>query len=306
MRALLCSLSCVASFGLVAANLAAAEWNINELTAIVQKSADQFVEAFHARNAKQIAELFTESAEYVEGDGTVFHGRTSIEDEYAAMFAVRSGGKLSIELTSIRPVADNVVIEEGVSTFEPEADGPVSLTRYTATHVKLADGNWKIASVRELAMPEVAAHEQLKGLGWLVGTWRDESVDTVVNTTWSWAPGGNFLIAEFDVRRDGESSLVGKHRVAWDPQAKTFRSWIFDQSGGFAEGLWSRNGDVWNINFKATLADGGTATTTLTYERDGADALIVSQRNRSSAGEELPDFSTRVVRSPPPPASVSE
>lgn len=306
MRAWLFSILSIAGVSCSAVQLSAAEWNVEELTAVVHKSADSFVAAFQSRNAAEIAQLFTESAEYVEADGTVFHGRDAIQAEYAAMLAVRPGGELSIELTSIRPVADNVLIEEGLSTFQPEGEDPVTQTRYTATHIKTANDGWKLASVRELEATELSAHEHLKSLGWLVGSWRDEAVDTVVNTTWDWSPSGTFLVAEFDVRRGAEDSLMGTHRVGWDPQAKTFRSWVFDQSGGFAEGLWSRKGNAWSIALTATLADGSTATTTLVYERDGADAMVVSQRNRSRAGEDLPDFSTRVVRSPPPPSSVSE
>lgn len=278
-----------------------AEWSPAQLEELVSASAEQYIQAFHARDAAKLAALFTESAEYVDADGQVLHGRNVIEGEFVATFESSPKGKLSIELTSIRPIADNVIVEEGISEFRPEADGAVSTTRYSATHVKQKDGEWRIAAVRELSSDEMTSHEHLKTLAWLVGRWSDESPDSVVASEWKWSDDENYLIAEFVMKTANGTGRAGSHRVGWDPQRKQFRSWIFDAEGGFAEGTWARHDGVWDVSLTATLASGATATGVLRFERDGEDAMIVTQRRRTVSGEAIPDSETRVVRSPPEP-----
>ncbi len=279
----------------------AAEWSPAQLEELVSTSAEQYIQAFHARDAAKLAALFTESAEYVDADGEVLHGRDAIEAEFVATFESSPTGKLSIELTSIRPIADNVIVEEGISEFRPEADGAVSTTRYSATHVQQKDGEWRIAAVRELSSDAITSHERLKTLAWLVGRWSDESPDSVVASEWKWSDDENYLIAEFMMKTANGIGRAGSHRVGWDPQRKQFRSWVFDAEGGFAEGTWARHDGVWEVTLTATLATGATATGVLRYERDGADAMIVSQLRRTVSGEAIPDSATRVVRSPPEP-----
>src|SRR5262245_34434078 len=172
----------------------------------VTESADRFSAAFAKRDAKALAAMFTPQAEYIDSDGVVFHGREAIEAEFAANMAVRPAGELDIEIISIRPIADGVVVEDGVSTFRPKDEGIGSQTRYTATHVKQSDGKWLMASVRELESPEVTPHDRLKALEWLQGRWRQESDGSVVDTEWKWSEDGNFLLSEFaSTQANGET-----------------------------------------------------------------------------------------------------
>jgi len=279
-----------------------AEWDASELEKTVRGSADAYIKAFQEGNAERIAALFTAEAEVVEGDGVVFHGRDAIQAEYEAFFAAQKPGELTIELTSIRPIAAGVLIEEGISRRQPAADGPVTLTRYVATHVRQSDGKWLIASVRELDSPTMTAHERLKDLEWLVGTWRDENPDGVVESQWKWSPDGSYLIAEFRMRRHrekGDGTLSGTHRVGWDPQRKQFRSWVFDAEGGFASGWWSESNGVWSVPLTVVTAEGGSASATLMYQRLSKDVMVVMQRDRVIDGEHLPDVEVRVARKPP-------
>ncbi|MDX1968623.1 MAG: SgcJ/EcaC family oxidoreductase [Planctomycetaceae bacterium] len=279
----------------------AAEWSAAQLEELVATSAEQYIKAFHERDAAKLAGFFTESAEYVDADGRVLHGRAAIEADFIATFESSPKGTLSIELTSIRPIAENVIVEEGISEFRPEGDGAVSTLRYSATHVQQKDGEWRIAGVRELSPAEMTAHERLKTLAWLVGRWSDESPDSVVASEWKWSDDENYLIAEFVTKTADGTGRAGSHRVGWDPLRKQFRSWIFDAEGGFAEGTWARHDGVWDVSLTATLAGGATATGVLRFERDGDDAMIVSQLRWAVGGESVPDSETRVVRAPPEP-----
>ncbi len=288
-----------------AAPVVAAEWKTEELLEIASKSSEAYAKAFKEGDAGALVKLFTEDAEYIDGSGVVFHGREAIEQEHAAYFESAPKGELTVEMTSIRPIAATVVVEEGISRFQPADDGPVSIVSYVATHVKQEDGTWKLASVRELTEPMLAPHEQLKKLTWLVGSWRDESADDVVHIQWDWSDDGNFLLASFQTHSAAGKSTEGTHRIGWDSQKKQFRSWIFSSSGTFAEGCWTEIDGAWDINLTATLPDGSAASQILRFERDGQDAIQVSQMQRQVGGSPLDNVRTRIVRMPPTPGSLS-
>ena len=286
------------------AYLWAAEPESAALQSTITKSVEAFTQTFAARDAKALAALFTPQAEYIDDTGTVFHGRAAIEAEYTARFAVEPKGSLSVEVISIRPIATGVVVEEGVSTFQPEQDGAAADSHYTAIHVQQSDGSWLLASVRELSAPSMTPHERLKSLAWLLGPWREETAGSVVNSEWKWSEDGNALLSQFTTRFANEPSMTGNHRIGWDGERNQFRSWIFDSHGGFAEGYWSAaEDDIWSVSLSGVSADGQRQATTLSYQRDGGDAIVVRQQQRTRGGESLPDLSSRIVRQPPAPAA---
>lgn len=275
-------------------------------TALAQ-SADRFSAAFAKQDAKALSELFTPEAEFVDADGTVFHGRAAIEAEFAASFSATPAGTLEIAMTSIRPIADGVVFEDGVSTFKPKEDGPSSQSKYSVVHVRQADGAWLMASVRELSEPVVTTADRLRDLGWLLGNWREEGADGVVETEWIRSGDGAALTANFTTRRPDGEPLKGTHRVGWDAERKQFRSWIFDSTGGFADGWWSAGEDgSWSVQLTGVDAVGSRIAASLRYDRAGDEALVISQSQRTRGGLSLPDVSARVVRQPPGPGLASQ
>lgn len=288
------------------ASLSAADPNATALQTTLTQSADRFSDAFGKQDAKSLAELFTPEAEYVDADGTVFHGRAAIEAEFAASFAAAPPGTLRIEMTSIRPIADGVVVEEGISSFTPRQDGASSQSRYSVVHVRQTDGSWRMASVRELSEPMLTAADRLRDLGWLLGEWREEGADVVVETQWTKINDGSALVANFTTRALDGVPVKGTHRVGWDAERKQFRSWIFDSSGGFADGWWSAGADgSWSVQLHGVDAVGARISSSLRYDRDGEEALVISQRARTRGGVSLPDISARVVRQPPEPGGVA-
>jgi uncharacterized protein (TIGR02246 family) len=284
---------------LLTANTVFAADSADALQAAISQSADKFAEAFAKKDAKAIAALFTAEAEYVNADGTVFHGRAAIEAELSATFAAGPPGKVAIELVSIRPVAAGLVVEDGVSTFRSNEDDASTQTRYTATHLRQPDGSWLMASVRELSEPAVSAHDRLKSLAWLLGRWREENPDSVVNTEWKWTHDGTALLAHFTTRHASGDAKTGSHRVGWDAERKQFRSWIFDSTGGFADGWWTADDDgSWSVSLHGVDAEGSRVATLLSYTHDD-DALTITQNQRVRGGVTLPSITSRVVRQPP-------
>ncbi|MDB5342780.1 MAG: SnoaL-like domain protein [Schlesneria sp.] len=290
----------------VANTLFAADPVPADLQKIVANSVKQYVDAFSKRDAKALAALFTAEAEYIDAAGTVFHGRKTIEAELKSSFDQDPAGTLAIEVTSIRPVGPGLLVEEGVSTFTPkEKEATAGRTRYTTTHVKQADGTWLIASVRELETAELSPHEQLKALAWLEGRWREEIGTDVVRSVWKWADGGNFLVSEFSVASSGQPATKGVHRIGWDPERNQFRSWIFDAAGGHTDGWWTPASDgSWSVQLSGVSASGVRRSSLVTYAKDGANAIVVTQEKHIQAGITLPDSSHRVVREAPEPIAA--
>ena len=113
-------------------------------------------------------------------------------------------------------------------------------------------GRWLHARIRDEPPDEVSPHEQLLELEWMLGEWVNESDDGMVQTHCKWSDDGNFLLREFDVKVEGRIALSGTQRIGWDAQRKQFRMWVFDDRGGFAEGLMSRDGDRWVTRRRAS------------------------------------------------------
>lgn len=285
---------------------AAAQLDAATAEKVVAESTAKYSELFAKQDAAGLAALFTPEAEYVDSTGTVFHGRAVIEAELAATFEAQPKGTLEIEVVSIRPIADGVIVEEGGSTFRPEGDGPIEQSRYVALHARQADGTWLLAGVRELAPADLTPHDRLKSLAWLLGDWREEVDGGVTKTSWKWSDDGVALVAAFTVRGPEGETRSGTHRVGWDAERKQFRSWIFDSTGGFADGWWSPGVDgSWSVRLSGVDAEGARIAATLTYTGDGPDKLTISQHDRMRGDEELPPVETRVVRAPPAPAAAA-
>ncbi|MBI1346611.1 SgcJ/EcaC family oxidoreductase [bacterium] len=273
---------------------------------VIEQSAIRYSAAFAKRDAKALAALFTPEAEYIDADGTIFHGRKVIEAEYAASFAVSPQGEVDIELLSIRPIATGVLVEEGISTFTPTEGESRTASRYVATHVRQPDGTWLIASVREVSSGPVTPHDRLTALSWLMGDWHEDVEGETISTNWTWDASGNFLLSEFQIQSLSGLPLQGNHRIGWDAERKQLRSWIFDTTGGSAEGWWQQNDDAtWSLNVTRIDADGVRTVARLTYAADGKDAMVVIHDQIVRAGSTLPGSSHRIVRRPPAPASAT-
>ncbi|WP_437193432.1 YybH family protein [Planctomicrobium sp. SH527] len=293
---------------LLSGNLAfAAEDEKAALQAAIEKAAADYQKAFNARDAESIVKLFAPEAEYVDSSGLVFHGRDAIQAEFLASFEMNPPGEVDIDILSIRPVAKGVVIEEGISTFRDKEEQTSLQGRYTATHVQQPDGTWLMVSVRELEDPQITPHDRLKVLSWLEGAWREDVGGGIAKTEWKWSEDGNFLISEFQLLDRNELLLKGTQRIGWDAERQQFRSWVFDSTGGSAEGWWTAEPDgTWSVQLNGVDASGARITGVLTYFHDGADGLVITRDRQTRSGMSMPTFVHRVVRQPPAPGESSE
>ena len=271
--------------------------------AAIHETADTFTKAYNAGDAKVIAELFTADAEYVDGSGTVFHGKQAIQAEYEAYFKASPGDQIVIHIRNVRVVAPGVLVEDGTALNIPADKGATTKSEYVVVHVK-QDGKWLIASARDEEAEPLSVHEQLKQLEWLVGEWLDEEDGVSVDTIWKWSEDGNYLVADVDMKQKGSVTMKATRRIGWDASKKQFRSWFFDSAGGVIDGLWSRNPDGWLVKLEIVLPDGTRGSSTSVYKRTGKDSFEWTSKDRIMGDKVSPDKKITVVRKPPAPATA--
>lgn len=267
----------------------------------IRTAVASYVDAYNRGDAEAVANHWSESADWVSPSGERFQGRQAIQQEMETLFAESQGLKIEVIDPTVRLVSPDVGLEEGtVRVTRPDA--PPSDSTYVAVHSK-KNGQWKLESVRETSQPQVQPHEQLKQLEWLVGDWIDESPDAVVEHQYQWSEDGNFLLGKFVVQWQGRPTLKGDLRIGWDPLTRQIKCWVFDSSGGYAEGFWTRVDDRWVVRLMGVRSDGAAASATNTYTPLRRDQYQYTSVDRIVGGEPEPDQTVRIVRKPPQPTN---
>jgi hypothetical protein len=201
----------------------------------------------------------------------------------------------------VRFLSPSLAVEEGAATVGLVPNEPTEANRYMVVHVK-QDGKWMMASAHDLPNDDTPAEDQLKQLAWLIGEWVDESPDSLVITSYRWDDNHNFILSEFTIHVAGRPVMSGTQRIGWDPLAKVIRSWVFDSEGGFAEGVYSRDGQQWIIKMSGVTRDGKVASATNTITRVSKDRFTWNSRDRMVGGELAPEVGAiTVARKPPKP-----
>ncbi len=253
------------------------------------QNAEAFIEAFNKGNAKALAAFWTPDGDYTKESGHCLKGRETLEKAFRSFFEENKGLTLRIESESLRFVTPEVAIEDGTTLDLDSSGSPSRHARYTIVHVK-KDGKWFLSSVREAPFVPPSNHEQLEGLEWAIGEWSAESDrGNAEHLSVSWTDNQNFIIGTFASTAKGVEVGEATHWIAWDPQAKRIRSWIFDASGGFGEGTWTKDGGHWVIKTKSVLMDGKNATATYHISRVDADTLRLQGTDRTVDGKAIPD-----------------
>jgi uncharacterized protein (TIGR02246 family) len=268
----------------------------------IRDAVDTFAQAFAKGDAKAIAGLFTENGEAVDPEGEAIRGREALEGHYAARFAEIPNAKLEPGVESIKPLAPSVATVTGRSRVVGSDGSEVGGAPYSATFIE-RDGKWLVASLRELPEDKpISPYERLKELEWLVGDWVEETDEAVVLTSIAWSGNKTYLLRSFDVRVKGKPALTGTQRIGWDPLTGQIKSWVFDDNGGYGEGLWSRAGDQWVVKATGVRPDGRvtTATQVLTYvDNDHLKWKSIDRTHGDEVSEDIDEVT--MVRKPPQP-----
>ncbi|MDZ4657213.1 MAG: SgcJ/EcaC family oxidoreductase [Bythopirellula sp.] len=276
--------------------------------AIIRANAEKYVESYNRRDTQTMSSMWSPEAVYMDprtGEGVV--GREAIEELFDYILAGQEDAKLVVTIDSIEFVSPNVAIEKGtavVSYSEHETEE----TNYTAVQVK-RDGEWLLDRVSEEAipLPPPSNYEHLKSLDWMIGSWIDADETATVQTDCEWTKNKNFMTRSFAViSRDGVE-MSGMQVVGWDPATQQIRSWVFDSSGGFGDGIWTAKGDTWTIEATGTLSDGRKTSATNVLKKIDDDSYTWQSINRQADGELLPNVEeVMIVRAAEESAAETE
>ena len=262
----------------------------DDAKAAIQKQAEAFVEAFHKGDAKAVAALWAPDCDFTDQTGRHLKGRDAIEKGFTDLFAENKGLKLRIESESLRFVTPDVAVEDGTTEVFPPDGGPPTRSRFTNIHVK-KEGQWLLSSVRSAPFIPPSNHPHLRGLEWAIGNWMGEAKEGgVERLSVAWSDNQNFIRATFSTTLKNIPLGSATHRIGWDPAAKRIRSWIFDATGGFGGGAWSRDGKSWVVKTTSVLQDGKKAAATYILTPVDADTITLQARDRSEDGKELPNI----------------
>ena len=263
----------------------------------INRTMRSYLQAFNRHDSAALAAHWSAAGENVDIDsGETTAGREAVQEVFAALFEQDAGATIDIDVASIRSLRDDVAVVDGVSRIS-FTDAPPASSRFSAVLVR-EDGNWVLDTVRESnAAPqhaEAASIQQpparpLDALAWLVGSWEDISEGVTASASCFWSTNKAFLIRMHAISSDavqeqrplpGDSRIPGllpagaagrreiTEIIGWDQDRGQIRSWLFTSDGRFAEGSWSREGNVWSLR----LADAsGDCLCTLT--RVGPDEM---------------------------------
>jgi uncharacterized protein (TIGR02246 family) len=247
--------------------------------------------AYAKADVKALVDFFSDDADYTNEDGRTFSGRAAIEEAIRAGLLANRGSKLTIEVSTVKVLGPESVLEKGSTTVTAK-DGTKDSSLYTAIHVK-KDGKWKINQLIESPVPDLTPRDHLQELEWLLGEWEDsdKTDDVSVRSQYAWARGGNFLARSITVKRTGETTMEGWQVIGWDPVEECIHSWTFDGEGGFAEGRWTRDGNRWLLRESGVTPSGGRTGADNTIIKLSADKFTWESNNRTLDGDPQPGIS---------------
>ncbi|HVJ87502.1 MAG TPA: nuclear transport factor 2 family protein [Caulifigura sp.] len=271
--------------------------------AAIHKAAIAYVDAYNAKDAAAIAALFSDKARVETADGVVVEGAERIKAGFEEAFRNEPRALISLKMDSLTLLTPDVAIEQGSTEFFPDGETLTTRSKYLVAHLR-QNGQWKMVSARSMGEELVSSYEHLRQLDFLLGDWIDEDPNSVVESSFRFESGKNFLIHEFSVRRGKSVVQTGTHRIGWDPQAKRIRGWIFDSQGGFGESSWEEVDGSWIVKSTGVSSEGASVSGTRTLTPDG-ERIRVRVTERVAQGQRAPDLDFTMVRRPPAPVSAS-
>jgi uncharacterized protein (TIGR02246 family) len=268
-------------------SLGAAQGNDADEQAI-RATADEFVKAFNAGDAKTIGLEWSDDARYTDESGQEYDGRTAIENEYAKLFKERPGATITVDTESIRFFGPDIAIEKGVARAKLPNGDPDMASHYTVVHAR-RDGKWVMVVGRDAPYVSSTDGDYLKDLEWLIGDWQTGTKEQQLRIKFEWIADRNFIRNTYTVVKAGKSTLTGGQIIGWDPRLGKIVSWHFDASGGFGNDVWTKEGANWVVRATGTLRDGSDSSATNVITPIDANDFSWQSDQRTLDGVSLPD-----------------
>jgi uncharacterized protein (TIGR02246 family) len=251
------------------------------------------VQAFNNRDAAAIAANWTAEGEYVRNNGELLRGRADIQKGYAEFFKTLKGKPtLEVQRDSLRFTSADSAVSQVTLRLKNDKGELVGSSWRDTTLVR-EGGQWKVAVVHEWDRDN-SFDDSLKDLEWLIGTWRMDTKDREVTTTYEWDENKAFIRGKFTVKEGAKVIESGTHVFGMDNADGGIRSWVFQSDGGFGGGLWTRDGKNWTVDFYGVAPDGKRLTATVMYVR--VDANTFTWQSVGQAVDDQPIADTKPIK----------
>lgn len=264
----------------------------------IGKTVAAFAAAFGKGDVEALVSLWTEDGEFVHESGKVYRGREAIRVLMKKAVVAFKGYTQTLKMDSVRFIRPEVALVEGTSA-STSPEGVIDSGKYSAILVKDGD-KWLFESIRDVdeakEEDKFPAYEKLRQLGWMVGEWTDKDGKGEVTVSCKWGPDQTYLLQDVAVKQDDGKVLHLNIRIGWDPTTQQIRSWVFDSTGGYGGGLWTRDGNTWNVASEGVYADGRTGTSADSWKYVDATNAVWSSKSREANEEPQPDIVMPVVR----------
>lgn len=246
------------------------------------------IQAFDKRDAAAIAAHWTEGGEFIRNDGEPIRGRADIQKGYAEFFKTLKGKpRLEIQSEALRFPSADMAVSEVTLRLKNDA-GEIVASGRQAILAAREGGQWKVAMVREWDR-DIGLDVGLKELEWLIGTWRAVAKDREVTIAYEWDENKAFIRGRFTVKEGGKIIESGTERIAKDNSKGVIRSWVFQSDGGFAGGVWTREGKKWSVDVHGVRADGRESIGTTIYVQVDPSTVTWQAVNQAIDGVAVAD-----------------
>ncbi len=246
------------------------------------------IQAFNDRDAAAIAANWTDEGEYIRNDGDPVRGRDDIQKGYAEFFKTLKGKPtVEVQTDNLRFTSAVTAVSEVTLRLKNEK-GQLIASSWRNTELVREDGQWKVALVQEWDRDNFL-DDTLKDLEWLIGTWRMETKDRDVTTTYEWDENKTFIRGKYTTKEGGKVVESGMQILGRDNAEGGIRSWVFQSDGGFGDGLWTRDGKNWTVDFGGVTADGKKLSATVNYVHVNADTFTWQSVDQTVDGQKIAD-----------------
>lgn len=256
----------------------------------INKRIQEFTEALDQNNESKLASFWTKDGQFViPATGEMIEGNEAIAKYLVKKIQELAGKKIAFNGEKIEfPDSDSAVVEGVLNIYE---NGELTDRKARKLELVKEDGKWYLDSAREydIELPP-ALYERLKGLEWMVGSWKDQDEDVTITFKTKWDKYKNFLMQNFNVGIFGLETLEGMQIIGWDPTSEKIHSWIFDSDGGVGSGVWTQQDKSWQVAVSYTLSDGRKASSVNIYTPIDQKSYTFASIGRDVDGEVLPNI----------------
>jgi len=254
----------------------------------IDKLVKDNIKAFNDRDAAAIAANWTDNGEYIRNDGTPVRGRAEIQKGYADFFKTLKGKPtLEVQVDDLRFPSAVTAVSEVTLRLKNEAGDLIS-SSWRNTFLAKEDGQWKVAMVQEWDRDN-SLDDTVKDLEWLIGSWQMSTKDREVTLSYEWDESKTFIHGKYVMREGGKVTESGTQMFGKDNADGGIRSWVFQSDGGFGDGLWTRDGKKWTVDFQGVTASGKKLTANVIYLRLDANTFTWQSVEQTVDGQPIAD-----------------